>query len=320
MRLSELTAVLAVEERSRLEAALALLGRQAIGSAQLQGRVGELLKADDSPVTVVDLLHQTQVQQLLRHQFPGDALLCEEPRNLQERHAVEAAELSRTIYGLEVGATFDELPTAGHRVWVLDPIDGTKGFLGGRYFALALACFVGGVPRFAMMAVPGGNPEQPLGIDRSIAFAIAGAGAWISPVVEGREPEWTSLAERSARTGPLRVAVSLAHGGPLAARLRSIPGIEVAELDSQAKYLAVAAGDIDAYLRAARDDGRSDLLWDHLPGGLVAREAGCAVRHFDGSPVEYAPREAIAFRGGVACWRDRDGDRVARAVADLLRR
>jgi 3'-phosphoadenosine 5'-phosphosulfate (PAPS) 3'-phosphatase len=272
-------------------------------------------------VTVVDLLHQTQVQQLLRREFPGDALLCEEPRNLQERHAVEAAELSRTICGLEVDATFDELPTAGERVWVLDPIDGTKGFLGGRYFALALACFVAGVPRFALMAVPGGNPEHPLGIDRSIAFAIAGGGAWISPVVEGREPEWRSLAApQPARSGPLRVAVSLAHGGPLAARLRATSGVEVVELDSQAKYLAVAAGDIDAYLRAARDDGRSDLLWDHLPGGLVAREAGCAVRHFDGSPVVYEPREAIAFRGGVVCWRERDGDRVEQTVAELLRR
>ena len=80
----------------------------------------------------------------------------------------------------------------------------------------------------------------------------------------------------------------------------------------------MAQGDIDAYLRAARDDGRTDLLWDHLPGGLVAREAGCAVRHFDGSAVEYEPRQDIAFRGGVVCWRDRDGDRVSQTVADLV--
>jgi 3'-phosphoadenosine 5'-phosphosulfate (PAPS) 3'-phosphatase len=318
---SELMAGLDAAERDRLEAAIALFWRQAIGSARLQGSVGELLKADQSPVTVVDLLHQTQVQQLLRREFPADALLCEEPRNLQERHADEAARLSRTVYGIAIELGSDELPTEGHRVWVLDPIDGTKGFLGGRYFALAIACFVVGVPRFAVMAVPGGNPQSPLGIDRSIAFAIAGSGAWMSPVVEGSEPIWRSLAKPAhARSGPIRVAVSLAHGGPLAERLRSTPGIEVVELDSQAKYLAVAAGDIDAYLRAARDDGRSDLLWDHLPGGLVAREAGCAVRHFDGSEVEYQPREAIAFRGGVACFRERERDQVSRAVAKLLQR
>ena len=112
--------------------------------------------------------------------------------------------------------------------------------------------------------------------------------------------------------------MSLAHGGPLADRLRSTPGLDVLELDSQAKYLAVAAGDIDVYLRAARDDGRSDLLWDHLPGALIAQEAGCSVRHFDGGPIDFEPREAIAFRGGVLCLREREGAGVSEAVAMLV--
>jgi 3'-phosphoadenosine 5'-phosphosulfate (PAPS) 3'-phosphatase len=308
---------LAAEDRARIGAALDLLWRQAIGSAGLQGRVAALRKADESPVTVVDLLHQTQLQQLLRRRFAGDGLLCEEPRNLQERHAAEAAELSRTIYGVELDRGFEELPTAGRRVWVLDPIDGTKGFLGGRYFAIAMAYFVDGVPRFAAMAIPGGSSERPLRIDRSVAFAVAGEGAWMSPVTPETAPAWTPL-RAPATEGVVRVAVSLAHGGPLARRLREAPGVEVVELDSQAKYLAVACGDIDAYLRAARDDGESDLIWDHLPGGLIAREAGCRVMHFDGSPLEYAPREAISFRGGVACVRERGDGLVSRTVRALL--
>jgi 3'-phosphoadenosine 5'-phosphosulfate (PAPS) 3'-phosphatase len=280
--------------------------------------VGALIKADSSPVTVVDLLHQTQMQEMLHLQFPGDALLSEEPRNLQERHALEAAEISRTVYGMELGSTIAELPSKGSVTWVLDPIDGTKGFLGGRYFALALACFVDGTPRFAAMAVPGGNPDRPLAIDRTIAFGVAGRGAWISPVAAGGEPRWRALAGAAPPAGSIRIAVSLAHGGPLADRLRSTPGLEVLELDSQAKYLAVAAGDIDAYLRAARDDGRSDLLWDHLPGALIAGEAGCEVRHFDGSPIVFEPRESIAFRGGVRCLRERPGAGVSETVARLI--
>ncbi|HVR29311.1 MAG TPA: inositol monophosphatase family protein [Thermoanaerobaculia bacterium] len=312
---------LAAEDGDRIEAALTLLRRQAVGAARLQGRVAELRKVDESPVTVVDLLHQTQLQQLLRREFPDDALLCEEPRSLQERHAVEAAELSRTVYEIDLEPVFEELPATGRRVWVLDPIDGTKGFLAGRYFAIALACFVDGVPRFAAMAVPGGNDARPLAIDRSLAFAVAGRGAWISAIRADAEWPWRRLGGRDDGTrGGVRVAVSLAHGGPLARRLRETAGIEVIELDSQAKYLAVATGDIDAYLRAARDDGGSDVLWDHLPGGLIALEAGCSVRHFDGGPVEYAPCETIAFRGGVVCWRDREGGRVSRTIDELLRR
>ena len=318
MKTSDLVASLDPELRPRLAAAIDLFWRQALGAARVQGRVGALIKADSSPVTVVDLLHQTQVQQLLRREFPSDALLSEEPRNLQERHAAEAAEISRTVYGMEVEPAIIELPTSGRVVWVLDPIDGTKGFLGGRYFALALACFVDGTPRLALMAVPGGNPDRPLAIDRSIACAVAGLGAWKSVLLEDGEPDWKPLASAPSPMGPIRVAVSLAHGGPLADRLRSTPGIEVLELDSQAKYLAVAAGDIDAYLRAARDDGKSDLLWDHLPGALIAAEAGCRVGHFDGSPISFEPKEAIAFRGGVVCRRERGDGSVGRAVDRLL--
>ena len=318
MKTADVLASLDSEVRPRLAAALDLFWRQALGSARVQGRVEALIKADSSPVTVVDLLHQTQVQQVLRREFPTDALLSEEPRNLQERHAAEAAEISRTVYGMEVDPAIVELPTSGRVTWVLDPIDGTKGFLGGRYFALALACFVEGTPRFAVMAVPGGNPDRPLAIDRSIAFAVAGKGAWKSAVLEGGEPEWEALATPRSATGGIRVAVSLAHGGPLADRLRSTPGIEVLELDSQAKYLAVATGDIDAYLRAARDDGKSDLLWDHLPGALIAGEAGCTVRHFDGSPIEFLPQESVPFRRGMACFRDRAGGGVERVVGALI--
>jgi 3'(2'), 5'-bisphosphate nucleotidase len=320
MHLRELGLELDAEEHRRIEGALALIWRQALGAAQLQGRVAELRKVDASPVTVVDLLHQTQFQELLRRDFAGDALLCEEPRHLQERHGEEAAELSRSIYGVEVGACFEELPTAGRRVWVLDPIDGTKGFLAGRYFAIAIAYFVDGGPFFAAMAVPGGDRDRPLEVDRSLAFAVAGQGAWATKVRAGAAPAWAPLPGPGRDQGPVRVAVSLAHGGPLAERLRATSGVEVVELDSQAKYLAVATGDIDAYLRAARDDGGHDLLWDHLPGGLIAREAGCAVTHFDGSPVVYAAEERVPFRGGMVCLRERGGDLVSRTVAGLLRR
>jgi 3'-phosphoadenosine 5'-phosphosulfate (PAPS) 3'-phosphatase len=319
MRTADIIGALEPASRSRVVSALDLFWRQAIGSSRVQGQVAALVKADSSPVTVVDLLHQTQLQEMLRREFPGDALLSEEPRNLQERHAREAGELSRAVYGVELEATIAELPTQGAVTWVLDPIDGTKGFLGGRYFALALACFIDGAPRFAVMAVPGGNSDRPLAIDRTIAFATSGGGAWISPVVEGGEPQWRPLPAGPPRTGSIRVAVSLAHGGPLADRLRSTPGLEVLELDSQAKYLAVAAGDIDAYLRAARDDGRSDLLWDHLPGALIAGEAGCEVRHFDGTPIVFEPREGIAFRGGVRCLRERAGAGVSAVVSSLTR-
>ena len=317
MKLEEITVDWPAADRDRVTAAVDLLERQMVGSAALQGEVETLRKADDSPVTVVDLLHQTQVQQLLAGSFSADGLVCEEPRSLQEQVLSAASELSLREYGVELDGRIAVIPERGERTWVLDPIDGTKGFVAGRYFAIALGYFVGEEARFGAIGVPGGGAEgSELAIDGALALGVSGGGAWISA---GRAEEaiWRRL-EPKRFDGPVRIAVSLAHGGPLADRVRASGNVEVVALDSQAKYLAVATGDIDAYLRAARDDGQSDVVWDHMPAGIVAREAGCRVCHFDGGELEFSPETAILFRGGVACFREREGGEVGRCLSELI--
>lgn len=297
----EVCAELDVADRSRIEPALDLMYGQAVASIELQGRVEELRKADQSPVTVVDLLHQMQCQAMLAQAFPEDGLICEEPRSLQEQVFEEAAVLSREVYGIELGPTLQTLPQHGEVTWVMDPIDGTKGFVGGRCFAIALGYFKSRQPFFGGLAVPGGDPEVPRAIDRRLAFGIAGQGAWWTRVSRGVPAAWEPLTAPSWEGGPIRVAVSLAHAGVLGERLARATDLQVIRLDSQAKYLAVAGGEIDAYLRAGRDDGVADVVWDHMPGGLLAAEAGCRVCHFDGGTMAFEERVAVGFRGGVIC-------------------
>lgn len=318
LELTDILAGLPAEERRRIPAVLDLLDRQACVSARLQGRVETLRKADDSPVTIVDLLHQTQMQQLVARRFPGDGMLGEEPRALQRRLLERAATLSREEYGLALRPEIPELPEQGERVWILDPIDGTKGFVGGRCFAIAVGYFLRDRPFFAAMAVPGAEKERPLRVHRSLAFAVAGAGAWRRGI--GRPGDaWSTMRPASVTAdGTLRVAVSLAHGGPMAERIKAAPRISVIEIDSQAKYLAVATGEIDAYVRAARDDGQPDVIWDHMPGGVVAREAGCVVEHFEGGDVVFEPRREIRFRGGMVCVGDPGSEHVRRALEEVL--
>ena len=318
MRLEEILGPLEEEHADRVRRSLALLHRQAVCSARLQGRVDTLTKQDNSPVTVIDLLHQAQVQQLISVHFPPDGLICEEPRSLQEEVLEEALQVSRLEYGLALPEQVLELPTAGEAVtWVLDPIDGTKGFLGRRCFAIAVGYFVRGRPYFGALAVPVGDPLAPRSIDGTLSFAIAGRGAWITPAAMAEEGEWTLLRTELWADGDLRVAVSLAHGGRLAERLESRRDLQLVKLDSQAKYVAVAAGEIDAYLRSARDDGHPDVVWDHMPAALVAQEAGCTGTHFDAQPVEFAVQEAVAFRGGVVCCRPSSADRLRQRLQFL---
>ncbi len=301
--LNSLIADLPADEQDRITRALALMNRQAIGSERYREDVQCWKKEDKSPVTIADLLHQSQVQQLLADHFPDDGLVCEEPRSMQEQVVEEAAKVSARYYGVEVRPEVIDVPESGRVTWMLDPIDGTKGYLGGRYYAIALGYFVDGAPRFGAMAVPHSPNTTPLGIDNALAFAIHGKGTWIAKISESGDLDFEPLkTAQGGYTKPYRVAVSLAHGGNTASAFA--PGeIEPVKMDSQAKYLAVAANEIDAYVRRSRDDGGTDVTWDHMPGWLIASEAGCTVCQFDGAPFNVAPEAVIRFNGGLVCHR-----------------
>ena len=312
MRIEEMVGELGANA-DRVRRCLDLVYLQARHSARLQGTVAEILKPDSSPVTVIDLLHQSQLQQMLASNFEQDGLICEEPRSLQEEVMDEATEVSREIYGLELDSQVPEIPDEGEVTWVLDPIDGTKGFLGGRCFAIAVGFFVDREPIFGAVAVPGGDPSKERAIDGTLSFALRGRGAWTARVGAGA-PDWERLRCPQWRGPELRVAVSLAHGGALVDRLEDLEGLSVEKLDSQAKYIAVAAGEIDGYLRSARDDGRTDVVWDHMPAALVAQESGCRVTHFDGGEVDFEPAEALLFRGGLICCRGSEEGELHRSL------
>ena len=79
----------------------------------------------------------------------------------------------------------------------------------------------------------------------------------------------------------------------------------------------MATGDIDVYMREMRSDGQSDVTWDHMPGALIATEAGCSVRHFSGKPVEFEPRGPVAFERGVVCFRGTPDGGVGQLVSEL---
>jgi 3'(2'), 5'-bisphosphate nucleotidase len=286
----------------RISAALALMNVQAIGSERLRQGVKTWTKADNSPVTIADLLHQSQLQHLLGEQFPDDGLICEEPRSLQEEVVEEASAASSEFYGMPIRAEVVHRPESGKVTWILDPIDGTKGYLAGRYYAIALGFFVDGRPLFGAMAVPHAAKGRDLAINGSLAFAAAGEGTWIGRAAQDGELQFDRLAvDQKILPSPIRIAISLEHGGTISQRLDSIDDVEIIGLDSQAKYLAVAAGDIDIYMRQNRTDGHPDVSWDHMPGALIATQAGCTVRHFSGEDIEFLPQEVLPLRGGMAC-------------------
>lgn len=305
-------------ERDRIARALELMNLQAAGSEKYREDVQVWTKDDRSPVTVADLLHQSQFQHMIRDHFPGDGLVAEESPAMQEQTLAEATEASERYYGRPLRAEVVELPEYGEEVtWMIDPIDGTKGYLAGRYYAIAVGFFRGGTPVFGAMAVPHAPRANPTRIDNALAFAIAGQGAWIGTITGSGVPAFEKLeTQREGFQRPYRVAVSLEHGGGVE-KLMQGGEIEVVKLDSQAKYLAVAANEIDAYMRKTRGDGGTDVTWDHMPGVLIATESGASVCMFDGSAAVMRPERVVRFAGGVYCHRGPVGGPIGKLIQEI---
>jgi len=110
-----------------------------------------LAKKDKSPVTVADFGAQALISRTLQEAFPEDPLVGEEdaadlrgdaaaPLRSKVVDHVQALRADvgekRVLEAIDRG-TYAGGPTGRH--WTLDPIDGTKGFLRGDQYAVALA-------------------------------------------------------------------------------------------------------------------------------------------------------------------------------------
>jgi 3'(2'), 5'-bisphosphate nucleotidase len=162
------------------------------------------------------------------------------------------------------------------RFWTLDPVDGTKGLLRGGQYATALALIDAGDTVVAGLACRAATAAVAAG--GSFAVAVRGAGGWTAPSLDG---PWTRLTV-SAETDPhrcrlLRSVESGRKTDERLADLRRALGTAAPEIrmDSQVKYLALAAGVGDLIVRLPRQGGALRAnIWDHACGVLLVEEAG----------------------------------------------
>ncbi len=123
--------------------------------------------------------------------FPEDPVVAEEDSGelRQAAHAESRAKVLRFVTELRDGVDEETVcrwidrggaqGARGDRFWTLDPIDGTKGFLRGEQYAIALALIVGGQIEVAAMACPTLSPRpRRMGPPRwaSLLVAVRGQG------------------------------------------------------------------------------------------------------------------------------------------------
>jgi 3'(2'), 5'-bisphosphate nucleotidase len=297
--------------------AVEVVGTGARLARRIQVEHGQLrsIKRDQSPVTIADFAVQAYVARALFEVSSGETLVAEEDSALltDDRILVPVSEYLRAFWPelvhdevvgwIERGAGE---PTG--RFWTLDPIDGTKGFLRGEQYVVALALIEEGRVVLGAIGCPNLNAkaEPELGGEGCVALAIRGQGAWIRSL-EGHENEKlhvsgtrdSSVARllRSVETGH----TNLARMQQIQARLAVAP--DPLRMDSQAKYVVLAAGGGELIFRLLSPEQPEyrEHIWDQAAGALLVEEAGGRVTDLEGRPLDFSMgRQLIRNRGVLA--------------------
>ncbi len=286
-----------------------------------------LAKGDRSPVTLADLATQIVVSHRLNETFPGDPLLAEE-----DSKALEASpEMAERVFEQVRKNISDIAPEAmikaldrgdhsgeGQRYWVLDPIDGTKGFLRGDQYAVALALVDGGKVVVGVLGCPNLPAPTDIGSDsKGFLFSAAtGRGTIVRPL-DGLESDSTRVDNiTDTSEAVLCESVEAAHAAhSVQAGIASRLGITEPSyrIDSQCKYAVVARGEASIYLRLPRDTSYREKVWDHAAGSLVLEEAGGRVSDLDGRPLDFSQGRLLGNHRGIVCTNGAIHDQVLAA-------
>jgi len=295
--------------------ALRAASRQAM-TVQREMTAAALSKDDRSPVTVGDYAVQAVVGAMLEKALPADALVGEEDAGAL-REPANTGLLGQVVHFVEralPGATDETVcgwidrgnAEPGGRFWTLDPIDGTKGFLRGEQYAVALALIENGEVVLGGLGCPNlaNGCEEAIGGPGSVVIAARGEGTWASPL---ENEAWTALRVSGvADPKDARVLRSVESGHTNVSQLDIVLGrmgvqADPVRLDSQAKYGVLAGGRGDLLLRllsADRPDYR-ECIWDQAAGAIVIEEAGGRITDLAGKPLDFGQGRTLANNAGV---------------------
>jgi 3'(2'), 5'-bisphosphate nucleotidase len=188
----------------------------------------------------------------------GKTLGAEGDRAAHELLMRRLAELRPNDAVLSEEGVYDSARLAAERVWIVDPLDGTREF--------------SEVPRtdwaVHVALVAAGDPVAG-------AVALPARGLTLSTATPPRPP--------GPRTGPVRVVVSRSRPPAQATLIAEALGGELVTLGSAgAKAMAVVLGEAEVY---AHSGGQHE--WDSAAPVAVARAAGLHASRLDGTPLVY---------------------------------
>lgn len=317
-------------DRQTIDAAVQAVRTATALTSAAQGRLvaGETLtKGDASPVTVADFGAQAVVCATLADRLGDIAVVGEEdssdlvggnPALMSGVVDLVSTAVGRTVEPSTVldWVAIGSADASTDRYWTLDPIDGTKGFLRGDQYAIALALIEHGEVVLGVLGcpnLPGPRTGATFVAANGVAEAYFGDADVAEPV---RVADPASLAEarfcESVESGHSDQDQSVQI-----ARLLGITA-EAYRIDSQCKYGAVARGDASIYLRLPTRADYVEKIWDHAAGKFVVEQAGGRVSDVTGAPLDFSRGARLSGNSGVIATSGRFHDEVVSAVQAVL--
>ncbi len=201
-------------------------------------------KDDHSPVTEADTLASAYIVKQLQIMFPDIPVVSEE-----------------AVRDVDVEARF----------WLVDPLDGTKGFIRGEdEFTVNIGLIEGKHPVAGIIYLPA-KDEGFFGSDATGAFQISGDS--------DPQPIHTERREKGSRA----VVLSKHHPSPNTQAMLDEFGVAtVVHASSSYKFCQVANGNADLYPRAGRT-----MEWDTAAGHAIVEAAGGRMTTLEGEPFRY---------------------------------
>jgi 3'(2'), 5'-bisphosphate nucleotidase len=220
--------------------------------------------ADDSfaePVTEADFASNKVIIEGLKAAFPGDGILSEETPDTPDRLAKK-------------------------RVWIIDPLDGTKGFINrDGDFAVQIGLAIDGAPALGVVYLP---------FEDVLYTAVKNQSAWIS--IKGGVAKKLQVSEKTDFS-QMNMAVSRDHRSPKMGRIFEHLGLksETRRGSVGLKTGLIAQQICDLYLHLSP----RTKFWDTCAPQIILEEAGGKMTDLFGCPIVY---DLIEFRNlnGIA--------------------
>ncbi|KAG2615189.1 hypothetical protein PVAP13_3NG071700 [Panicum virgatum] len=303
-------------------------------------------KADKSPVTVADYGSQILVSLVLKMEVstgPFSLVAEEDSEELRKDGAEEILEeitdlVNETIsdtgsYNISftkegILSAIDDGKSKGGpsgRHWVLDTIDGTKGFLRGDQYAVALALLDEGKVVLGVLACPnlplssisnqnGSSSGDQVG---ALFSATIGCGAEVESL-DGSPPQNVCSIDNPVNASFFESYESAHSMHDLTGSIAEVHKTPPVRIDSQAKYGALARGDGAIYLRFPHK-GYKEKIWDHAAGSIVVTESGGIVTDAAGNDLDFSKGRFLDLDTGVIATNKQLMPSLLKAVQDAIK-